>query len=227
MNKPAASASDVWDLPTRLFHWLLALLIGIAWWTAENGVLVWHRRAGYCVLALLLFRVLWGFAGSTTARFAHFVRGPRAVVAYLRELPRRAPRAVIGHNPLGGWSVVAMLLALLTQVTLGLFAVDVDGIESGPLSYLVDFDTGRTAAQLHHVVFNALLALIGLHVIAVLFYLFYKRDNLLGAMIRGHRHLPGLEHIVSQLRFAPWWRAAACLMVSAAFVAILVKGLGR
>lgn len=216
--------TTIWDVPTRLFHWLLTLSIGLAWWTAERGVLDWHRRIGYGIAALLVFRVLWGVVGSTTARFAHFMRGPRAVAAYFRELRQRAPQVGAGHNPLGGWSVLAMLLVLLTQVTLGLFAVDVDGIESGPLAYLVNFDTGRTAAQLHQVVFNVLLALIGLHVVAVLFYLLYKRDNLLGAMISGRRRLHATP---PTLHFASRWRAAIWFAVSVALVVMLVNGLGR
>ena len=160
MNSPApvVNATRVWDIPTRVVHWSFVLGLAFSWWTAETGRLEWHRWSGYTLLALVLFRVYWGFAGSSTARFRNFVRGPRAIREYLR-----APPAVtVGHNPLGALSVLALLGLLLMQIVLGLFAVDVDGIESGPLSLYVSFETGRACAEWHEVVFNALLALIAL-----------------------------------------------------------------
>jgi len=183
---------QIWDMPVRLVHWLMVALVGISWWTAEIGELQYHRYSGYTLLGLLVFRVYWGFAGSSTARFASFVKGPRAVLAYLRQLPERVADhspAAPGHNPLGALSVMALLVLLITQVALGLFAVDVDGIESGPLSHLVSFDTGRACAELHEDVFNVLLTFIALHVAAVLFYLLYKRDNLIAAMVHGRRKI--------------------------------------
>lgn len=173
----------VWDIPTRLVHWLFVGCVAVSWWTGETGRLDWHRWSGYTLLGLLVFRVYWGFFGSSTSRFARFVRGPRAVLEYLRG----TWKVVAGHNPLGSWSVVALIMLLLVQVTLGLFAVDVDGIESGPLSMYVDFDTGRDAAELHDDLFNVLLAVIGLHIAAVLFYAIFRKENLVGAMVTGAR----------------------------------------
>ncbi len=158
----------VWDLPTRLFHWLIVLLIGFSWWSAETGHMDWHYRSGIAALILLVFRVLWGFLGSSTARFSNFLRSPAAVLAYLRQ-PRLSVHAP-GHNPLGGYSVLGMLLTLSIQIGTGLFAVDVDGIESGPLSNLVSFDLGRVAANIHHLTFTALQVLIALHLLAILYY---------------------------------------------------------
>jgi cytochrome b len=172
-----------WDLPVRLFHWLIVLLIGFSWWSAEQRLLDWHRYSGYAVLTLILFRLAWGFGGSATARFSNFVRGPSEVGRYMRrDMFSRAKPVTIGHNPVGGWSVVAMLVAMLVQTLFGLVAVDVDGIESGPLSAWVNFETGRLASNLHGIVFNILLALIGLHVVAILFYLLRKRANLVRPM---------------------------------------------
>ncbi len=173
----------VWDLPTRLVHWLFVSCVGVSWWTAETGRLEWHRWSGYALLGLLVFRIYWGFFGSSTARFASFVRGPRAVFEYMRG----SWKIAAGHNPLGSWSVVTLIVLLLVQVGLGLFAVDVDGIESGPLSMYVDFDTGRDAAKLHDVLFNVLLAVICVHIVAVLFYAVFRKENLVGAMITGAR----------------------------------------
>jgi cytochrome b len=182
-----AGSTRVWDLPLRLFHWLLVALVAFSWWSGENHEMDWHRLSGYCILALLVFRIWWGFAGSRTARFAQFVRGPGALKAYTGTLMSRARHAADGHNPLGGWSVVAMLAALVAMVTAGLFSVDVDGIESGPLADYVSFDAGRTAADMHEIMFNLILALIALHVAAIVFYLVVKRLNLVRPMLTGRR----------------------------------------
>jgi cytochrome b len=182
-----ASRQFVWDLPVRLFHWALVILIGFSWWSAENYHMDWHRQSGQAVLFLITFRLIWGVVGSDTARFAHFLKGPRAIRAYLAD--KNAP-AHVGHNPLGGWSVVAMLAILGTQVVSGLFAVDIDGIESGPLSHLVDFDQGRLASAIHGYCFTVLQALIALHILAVLFYLAVRRRNLVGPMVTGSAAAP-------------------------------------
>lgn len=175
----------LWDLPTRIVHWLLVVLIAFSWWTAEQHDIERHRWSGYAILGLLVFRLIWGFVGSSTSRFSGFVRGPTGVLAYARGRGER----ILGHNPLGGWSVVAMLALLVAQVGLGLFATDDDGIESGPLNYLVDYELAEKLTELHEALFNVLLALIVLHVAAVLFYLFVRRDNLVAAMIRGWRQV--------------------------------------
>jgi len=183
---------QIWDAAVRFVHCLMVVLVAVSWWTAENGELDYHRYSGYTLLGLLVFRLYWGFAGSETARFASFVKGPRAVLAYLQQLPARMNRhepGAPGHNPLGALSVIALLLTMIAQVTLGLFAVDVDGIESGPLSHLVSFDMGRACAKVHHNLFNVLLVLIALHILAVLFYFLYKGDNLIAAMIHGKRDM--------------------------------------
>src|SRR5262249_5537036 len=119
----------IWDWPTRLVHWLLVALVFFSWGAAEYQHMDLHRYSGYTILGLLVFRLYWGIAGSETARFANFVKGPRAVADYLRSKTKS-----IGHNPLGALSVVALLTLLVAQVALGLFSVDVDGLESGPLS---------------------------------------------------------------------------------------------
>jgi cytochrome b len=200
---------QVWDGAVRLIHWLMVILIAISWWTAENGQLEYHRYSGYTLLGLLVFRIYWGIFGSTTARFAHFVKGPAAVISYLRALPSRVSHrtpAAPGHNPLGALSVIALLLLLILQIGLGLFAVDVDGIESGPLSHLVSFDTGRACAELHEDVFDVLLGFIALHIAAVLFYLLYRKENLITPMINGKRHVDDPSDIapvrISAIRLA-------------------------
>ena len=189
MTESVPTRVRVWDLPTRIVHWSMVLLFAFSWWTAEKGELEWHRWSGYSLTALVLFRFYWGFFGGSTARFSQFLRGPRAVASYLRG----ASIAVPGHNPVGAWSVVLMLALLATQIVLGLFAVDVDGIESGPLSSLVSFDTGRAAAHWHESIFNWLLAIIGVHIAAALYYLVVRKQNLIGAMFSGSRTLDGAQ----------------------------------
>lgn len=194
------TAIRIWDWPVRLTHWLFVLCIAVSWWSAEEHQMEWHRYSGYTLLGLLIFRIYWGFAGSSSARFSHFLRGPSGVIAYLRE-SREAHRDA-GHNPLGGWSVAIMLLLMLSQVLIGLFVSDVDGIESGPLSHLVSFETSRALADIHEIVFNAILAFIGVHIAAILFYLLAKRDNLIVAMLTGQRR----DARVKPMRPVPAWR---------------------
>jgi len=177
----------VWDVPTRLAHWSMALAVGFSWWTGKTGRLEWHRWSGYLLLGLVAFRIYWGFFGSSTARFAAFLRGPRAIFRYLVGAWQATP----GHNPVGALSVIALLLALLAQIVLGLFAVDVDGIESGPLSLYVSFEAGRRAAEWHEDLFNVLLSLIALHVLAIAWYALFRRENLISAMFHGTHEYPG------------------------------------
>lgn len=200
----------VWDGPTRIAHWLMALLFGLSWWTGETGRLDWHRWSGYVLLGVLVFRICWGFFGSSTARFSQFLRGPREIVAYLRGRWSLAP----GHNPLGALSVLALLLLLLAQVVLGLFAVDVDGIESGPLSSHVSFDTGRVCAHWHHTIFTALQVFVALHVIAVAYYVLVKKENLVGAMIGGRRGYQSQP--AEPVQFASWARIVVAVAIAAA-----------
>ncbi len=209
----------VWDTPVRAFHWLVLLAVGLCWYTAENRVMDWHRRGGYVVLALVLFRLYWGFAGSSTARFSEFLRGPSAVREYLGGLRERATAPVVGHNPLGGWSVIALLLALLVMPLLGLFAVDVDGVESGPLSWLLSFKAGRRAAHWHEDAFGVLQALVVLHVAAILYYAFWKKQGLVAPMVTGYRRIS--REAAAGVRLAAGWRALPGLLIATAIVVIV------
>ena len=202
----------IWDLPVRAFHWLLIPLMAFAWWSAKEGYLDWHRLTGYVLLALVLFRVIWGFVGSQTARFSDFLRGPAAIAAYFGK-KNSSGEPGFGHNPIGGWSVLAMLALIAVLIVLGLFAVDVDGIESGPLAVYVSFDAGRWASHAHEFVFNVLLGLIGLHILAIAFYAIFQRDNLVGPMITGSKTVNALPSRAPAM--APLWRAAISLAVAA------------
>jgi cytochrome b len=208
----------VWDLPTRLFHWTLVVLVGLSWWSAENDQQELHLYLGYGVLSLLLFRIGWGLAGSSTARFSSFVRGPGAVVRYVRN---RFHWPLAGHAPLGALSVLALLAMLFVIVGTGLFAADEDGLFSGPLAYLVSVGVSDTMTGLHEKLFDVLLVLIGLHVAAILLYRLALGRNLLGPMITGKAELePGVE----PMRAGKWWVALICLVAAIAITRWMIGG---
>lgn len=205
----------IWDLPIRLFHWVLVGLIALSWWSAEYHYDDLHIWLGIAVLTLLIFRILWGFFGSSTARFANFIRGPRAVFGYLRGEWRG-----IGHNPLGALSVVALLGLVSLQVGLGLIASDEDGLMQGPLVNLVSVGVSDTATELHEELFNVLLALIGLHIAAILYYRF-KGKKLVSPMITGKGEVdPGVQ----PMRSGKGWVAILCLIVAIGITRWVIAG---
>ena len=214
----AALAIPVWDVPIRLFHWTLVALIAFSWWSAENGRAEWHIWSGLAVMSLLLFRVFWGFFGSSTARFGSFVRGPRAVLDYARN-----PRSwgEVGHTPLGALSVVALLGLLSVQVGLGLVLSDEDGTVTAPLNRFVSFNTAEWAHDLHELLFNVLLGFIALHVAAILFYRLVLGKRLLGSMITGRTQAVGAAQ---PMRPARWWTAVLCLLAAIAITRWVIAG---
>lgn len=183
---PAPRRVRVWDLPTRLFHWSLVGCVIASFVTAELGgdLMAWHFRLGYTALALLLFRLVWGFVGTHHARFANFPPSLRATLAYLRG--KRAHG--LGHNPLGAWSVYAMLTVLLFQAVSGLFAND-DVMWDGPLRRFVSDDTSHVVSVLHRSNQFLMYALIGLHVAALAFYALVRKQRLVPAMVTGDKQI--------------------------------------
>ena len=189
----------IWDLPTRLFHWAIVLLVPALWATHQLDEMDLHILLGEVMLGLILFRLIWGVIGSSTARFSQFARGPVSVVRYIRG----RSGDVFGHNPLGGWNVLAMLLLLAVQVGLGLFASDEDNLYSGPLARHVTEETSHILRDRHENVFYILLGFISLHVAAILYYQFVKRDNLVAPMVTGRRVAPANGEAMTG---APLWR---------------------
>jgi cytochrome b len=210
----------VWDLPVRLFHWTLVLLVVVSFTTGKLGGnwLAWHFRSGYCILALVLFRVVWGLWGSETARFTNFIHGPRKVIEYGRSLVRGAGMVHTGHNPLGGLMVILMLVLLLIQATTGLY-VDDDAGTRAPLADTASDAIVSLFTRIHRININILVACVVLHVSAALFYLFVMKDNLIGPMITGRKTMPDghAEPVLSG--HAP---AVFLVALAAAFVAWLV-----
>lgn len=196
----------VWDLPLRLFHWLLVLSMAASWYTAENseefieiGSTLYsyteiHFWLGYWTLGLILFRLVWGFIGPRHARFSSFIAGPSKTLAYLRSMPRRDYAPAPGHNPLGAWSVVVMLALVSAQAITGLFIIDNTEVYAAPFHPSVEAATAKNMAAFHFFNFDIILWVVGLHVLAVVFYLLFKGQNLIGAMFTGRK--PG--HLVSE-----------------------------
>jgi len=173
----------VWDLPVRLVHWLLLVLVVAAAITAKIGgnAMIWHGRIGQMILGLIAFRVLWGLVGSTTARFSHFVRGPGAVIDYLNGRWKG-----VGHNPLGALSVLALLAVIGAQAVTGLFTTD-DIDFNGPLRRAVSATASAPLSGWHRQAQWLLYGLVALHVLAVLVYQLVRKDDLIGPMVTGKR----------------------------------------
>lgn len=235
-------AVKVWDLPVRLFHWAIVLLLAFQLVSGKIGdeMMVWHAYSGYGVLALVIFRILWGFAGSTHARFASFLAGPAATLRFAKRLFSREAVPQVGHNPLGGWMVIALVASLALQAASGLFANDGVSVE-GPLASLVSLDVSNDMSEFHRWNLRLLVALSVVHVAAVLFHLFVKRENLTGAMFTGVKRVP--EAAVRERRdvrrstparriasreyvsayFASSWRALGLLVVAVVVVFLVVQ----
>ncbi len=194
---------------------MLAGLIAFSWWSVHNHHTGWHIWSGCAILTLLIFRLLWGFVGSSTARFTSFVGGPRAVADYLR-----GRWSGIGHNPLGALSVLVLFGALAVQVGLGLVAEDEDGLFTGPLYRLVSIDTSDKARDLHESWFNVILGLIVLHVAAIIYYRLRGRA-LTKAMITGRAAVPAAT---KPMRPGKWWVALLCLAAGIAITRWIIAG---
>lgn len=224
----------VWDLPVRLFHWLVVLLLILLSISGKFGGLDIdlmlpgsyslyltnmdvHMLLGQAVLVLVLFRVLWGVFGSGTARFSSFIRGPRAVFKYLQGMIRGPLPITTGHNPAGGLMVLLMLALLLAQSATGLFAND-DIFSQGPLAHLVSGSTSAWLTGLHRSIFNFLLAAVILHVAVIAYYLL-RGSNLVTAMVTGkkarHQIAAGES---ANLQPAPWWLSLLLLALAVGLV---------
>ncbi|MGD0103162.1 MAG: cytochrome b/b6 domain-containing protein [Rhodopila sp.] len=209
----------VWDLPVRVFHWAIVLLILAAWVTQYFNKMDVHMWIGEWILALLLFRIVWGFVGSDTARFTRFLRSPVAALRHLAHLRRREPDREIGHNAAGGWMVLVMLALIGVQTGTGLFSND-DGDTEGPLMHLVSKDRSDFLSHIHHLNFRAIEAVIVLHVLAIVAYAVLKRQNLLRPMVTGTKLMPA-EAVAPRLVNPVW--AVVTLAVAFGVVVWVVK----
>ena len=186
--RPTYHKTRVWDLSTRVFHWALVLTVSVGWLLGENlsfSNINWHFYLGYATGGLVLFRLIWGIVGPASARLTALFFNPRVVLVYLSTIHRRVPSGLPGHNPLGALSVIALLITLAVQVLTGLFAEADDLFSAGPLSSMVDDRYVLLANAVHETTAKILLVLVALHVTALVFYLIWKRENLIRPMITG------------------------------------------
>lgn len=219
----------VWDAPVRLFHWVLVALMATSYFSGRAGGdwMQLHFWSGYAILTLLLFRLVWGFVGSTTARFSSFLKGPRAAFTHVAHFFRQEGPRDIGHNPLGGAMVLVLIFAVLAQVVTGLFTADTDtGMVNGPLALKVADKWVERATDFHAWWINILLILAAVHVAAVVLYLVWKRHNLIGPMITGRKRIdqaiePGEP--TPRLVFASSRLAVSLLLACTALVYFIVR----
>ena len=211
----------VWDLPVRVFHWLLLALVTASVATGLTGgnAMTWHMRSGYVILALVAFRIIWGLVGSTTARFSDFLHGPGRVIGFAKDLLSRRPAHYLGHNPLGGWMVLVLLLAILFQAGSGLFAND-DISTEGPLYRYIGKDLSDRLTSLHKLNIKLIYGLVALHVAAVIYHWLGRGEELVRAMFTGVKAWPAGAP-VSELRFSSA-RLALVLFIAAAFAVWLL-----
>lgn len=209
----------VWDLPVRLFHWAIVLLILAAWLTQAFDRMDLHVLVGYTILTLLLFRIIWGFIGSDTARFGRFLRSPVPALRHLAHLRRREADREIGHNAAGGWMVLLMLALIAVQAGTGLFSND-DGDTEGPLTHFVSKTRSDWLSHIHSLNFTLIEGVIVLHVLAIVVYAVLKRQDLVRPMITGKKMMPGdaiAPHLASPVL------ALLMLAIAAGVVALIVR----
>jgi cytochrome b len=217
-------AVRVWDLPTRVFHWLLAAaVIGLVITGKVGGnAIAWHFRLGYVVMGLLAFRLLWGFVGGRWSRFASFVYAPGTVLRYLRGQARPDEWLEVGHSPLGAGSVFALLALLAVQVGTGLVADD-EIASTGPLNRFVSSDTAASATHWHKDYGQLILiVLVLLHVAAIVFYRVKKGRDLVRPMLTGDKQLPA-ETPASSDSATVRWLALGLALACAGVVTWIVR----
>ncbi|MBU2582857.1 MAG: cytochrome b/b6 domain-containing protein [Alphaproteobacteria bacterium] len=225
-GRPGAPTVIAWDLPTRLFHWLLVALLVTAWATFEfsetlgDSVLKWHRWTGLLILTILVWRMLWGFFGSSTSRFLNFLPAPATLTRYAGVALVRSEAKFLGHNPLGAVMIFALLGLLFAQACLGLFTVEHNDLTAGPLYRLLSEDARKTATSWHRFLFESVTVwLIALHIAANLAYAFLRNDPLIKAMVTGRK--PAGDYADAQhaeIVSRPLLRAGLLLVIAAVVV---------
>lgn len=208
--------SLIWDIYTRIFHWLLVVCIGLQWLTADLGGdwLQWHARIGYVTLALIVFRIIWGIAGTTYARFISFLPRPKAIKEHLQG----KKTVYLSHNPVGAIMVFALILIILAQGISGLFTTD-DIFFDGPLRGLLGSEWQQLADSIHHESFSLLKVLVALHIAAAFYYLWVKKQNLIVPMITGYKRTGKDESITSQYHVRAW----LIMLLVAALITFIVQ----
>jgi cytochrome b len=214
---PVRRSVLVWDAPVRLFHWLVVVLVAGAYVTLKLNWMDWHVRSGEALLALVLFRVMWGCVGSETARFRSFVTSPAAALRHLSHLFRREPDLQVGHNAAGGWMVLFLLAVLLSETLSGLYVYN-EVADEGPLSEIMPAWFANAVSSVHALGWDVLLVAVTLHVLVIALYAAVKRHNLLRPMLSGYKALPPT---IAAPHRQPAWLALLLLLISAGIVTLL------
>jgi cytochrome b len=219
----------VWDVPVRLFHWLLVTSILMLFITGKVGgnYMEWHKKIGFFVIGLIAFRIVWGFVGSYHARFKNFVRGPAAVIAYAKSLFKKDSPHYLGHNPMGALSVLALIAAVGFQTFTGLFSND-DIMLEGPYASMVSKAFSDQMTSLHHLNSNVILVLIGLHLSAIVFYAVFKKEQLIEAMLTGKKEVDTsigghLEQEMPEKARPAWLSWSIIVVVGGVVYAVVTK----
>jgi cytochrome b len=222
-----------WDWPTRAFHWTLVFCVASAWASFRfadrigDPTLVWHRWNGYALLILIVFRLIWGFVGSSTSRFSAFVTWPWNAARYGLDMLRGQKRAFLGHNPLGAWMILALLAVVGLQGILGLFSLEHNELVAGPLKRLIAHETSEKVTKWHVWFFNVILMLAAVHITANALYGLVKKDPLIRAMVTGVKpadtYEDGSEAVIAS---GVGLRALACLMMAGGIVFGTIIALG-
>lgn len=192
MSNPSTTRVHVWDLPTRLFHWVLVILVVVSVVSVKMGNMEVHEKSGIALVTLIAFRIVWGFIGGRYARFTSFVRGPGAILGYLKSMREPGGALHLGHNPLGGWSVIALIASVGTQAVTGLFADD-EIATQGPLASKVTSATTTLMTSIHHFNEKVIYALVALHICAILYYAVAKKEDLVRPMVTGYKTAAGAQ----------------------------------
>ncbi|MEM6416078.1 MAG: cytochrome b/b6 domain-containing protein [Pseudomonadota bacterium] len=209
----------VWDISTRVFHWALVVSVTACWVTIKNRWMLAHQISGLSLLFLLIFRLIWAFVGSRTARLSDFLTSPWSAVKYLWSSLQNHDTSHTGHNPAGGWMIILFFIVLLVQVLTGLIANNDLGF-SGPLADQVMKDTSDQATRAHGLNFSLLLLLVWTHLVAVFFYYLVKRQAIIQAMFSGRKPLSQIDGYTN-ITFAPTWRVIAAVVCSAALLSVV------
>jgi cytochrome b len=221
-----------WDWPTRAFHWLLAMAVLGAWATWRYSELLgdptlrYHRWNGHAILVLLAWRMLWGFAGSSSSRFSAWLWWPWTAVGYGLKLLRGETPLYLSHNPLGSYMILLLLGATAAQAVLGLFTVEHNDLTAGPLYRWVSEERQKEITAWHVWLFYwVMLVLIGVHVLANFWYGLAKKEPLITAMITGKKPAAGyLDTYEAMLVARPLRRALVCLVIAAGLVLGVIYG---
>lgn len=208
----------VWDLPTRIFHWLLAIVFVFMIISGEQDSLMeWHFYGGYLLAGLVVFRIIWGVLGTKYSKFKSFATSPNSVFSYLKSIFTKQHKHYVGHTPAGGYMIFVLLGLISIQILTGTATTD-DIIWEGPFYSVLSSDITTLAGQVHHLLQNALQVIVGIHVLAIIYYKLILKESLAPAMLHGKKQITGT---VAERDCVKWWALLAAIIPGLALTAYL------